>query len=112
MNRTKVSKESPDWFHVITDKKVNDFNDYLIKNEDTLSIFSRYQKWITVTPRTKNRKRPLEGLKKEKMEETSKVMPKWMQIRGTRDHPTEEFMRSQEYKSLRDVIRIYIIYLG
>ena len=66
---------------------MKDYND-TINKEDTLFIVSRYQSWITVTPKRKNRKRPLEKLKaviimlkKANMEETSKVVPNWMQIK-------------------------------
>ena len=41
---------------------MKEFNEKLNK-EDTLFIISRYQSWITVTPKGKNRKRPLEKLK-------------------------------------------------
>lgn len=50
-----------------------------MKNEETLSIFSKFQKWITVTPNSQNRKRPLEKEKIKSMDKTSKIMPNWMQ---------------------------------
>jgi hypothetical protein len=60
--RTKISSGSPEWFNVVNEKKMKEFNEKLNK-EDTLFIISRYQSWITVTPKGKNRKRPLEKLK-------------------------------------------------
>ena len=46
----------------MNEKKIKEFNENINK-EETLFIVSRYQSWITVTPRSKNRKRPLEKLK-------------------------------------------------
>ena len=54
-----------------------------MKNEDTISIFSRYQNWITVTPKHKDRRHPLEKAKATKKEQTSRIMPKWMEIRNS-----------------------------
>ena len=110
MNRTKVSTEAPDWFHVVNDNKIKKWNQKFIDNDDPLSVFSRYQKWITVTPRNKNRRKPLEKIKISKMEETSKVMPKWMQITG-KDKKLEDTMKASEYTSMRDVnIKLVITY--
>lgn len=103
MNRTKISTNAPDWFHVVTEKKAKEFNDRMIAKEDTLSVFSRYNKWITVTPRSKNRKMPLEKLKVEKFEETSKIMPKWMQISSISERPKFDNFKTAEYNSIRDV---------
>lgn len=50
-----------------------------MKSEETISIISKFQRWITVTPKTKNRKRPLERERIQSMDKTSKIMPKWMQ---------------------------------
>ena len=58
-------------------KRLND----KLNNEETVSIFSKFQKWITVTPKHKNRKRPLEKEKIESMDKTSKIMPNWMQAK-------------------------------
>jgi hypothetical protein len=64
-----------------------------------LFIVSRYQSWITVTPKGKNRKRPLEKVKVTNMEETSKVVPNWMQIKHINKPP--DTMRSKDYKAHR-----------
>jgi len=48
----------------ITSKEsIQQYNEYLKKNEDTVSVFSKFQKWITVTPKKMDRKHPLEKLK-------------------------------------------------
>lgn len=52
-----------------------------MQKEDTMCILSKFQKWITVTPKSKNRKRPLENQKKDTMDQTSRIMPKWMQLK-------------------------------
>lgn len=103
MSRTKISDEAPNWFHIVNDKKLKDWNEALAKNEETISVFSRYNKWITVTPKNKNRKKALEKIKIQKMEETSKIMPNWMQIKISKDKIKEDNMRQSEYQSMRDV---------
>jgi hypothetical protein len=103
MNKTKISKEAPEWFQVITEQKIKDFDDDLIKNEDTIRVLSKFQSWITVTPRSKNRKRPLEKQKVGKMDETSKIMPKWMQNKYKKPLCPEIF-RTAEYTSFKKVI--------
>jgi hypothetical protein len=108
MNRTKISDNAPEWFHVINEKKLKDYEAKLIKNEETLSVFSRYQKWITVTPRSKNRKRPLENMKNLKMEETSKIMPNWMQIKVDKNKLKDDILRPAEYISMRNVKKLYL----
>jgi hypothetical protein len=103
-SRTKISSDAPDWFKVVTDEKNKMYDEIIAKNEETLSIFSRYNKWITVTPKSKNRRKPLEKMKIEKMDETSKIMPNWMQIRVKKDMDLYGKMRSAEYNSIRHVI--------
>jgi hypothetical protein len=68
-----------------------------------LFVFSRYQKWITVTPKNQNRKRPLENTKNVKMEETSKIVPKWMQIKVAKDKLQEDQFKSAQFQSFSNV---------
>ena len=103
MTRTKISDAAPQWFNVVNEGKLKAIEEKMIKNEDTLSVFSRYQKWITVTPRSKNRKHPLEKMKKLKMEETSKIVPNWMQIKNHKEEMKEDTLKSAEYVSSRNV---------
>jgi hypothetical protein len=112
MSRTKISDTAPEWFHVVTEKKAKEYEERQIKQEDTLSVFSRYQEWITVTPRSKNRKMPLEKMKVEKFDETSKIMPKWMQIKPTNLAKNDiNDLKVEKYNSLRTVkIIIYYIF--
>lgn len=95
--KTKISKDAPDWFNVCPDWKVKQFDDYLVKNEDTISVFSRYQNWITVTPKHKDRRHPLEKAKATKKEQTSRIMPKWMEIRNSQSTRLPENLKSVEY---------------
>ena len=76
------------------------FNEYLEKNEDTLRIFSRYQNWITVNPKTKDRRHPLEKMKAANMEATSAIMPKWMEIEH-KGKKGPEIFKSVEYYPIR-----------
>ena len=75
-------------------------------------MFSRYNKWITVTPKSKNRRKPLEKMKIEKMDETSKIMPNWMQIKGKKDMELYGMFKSAEYNSIRHVCFFFKFYLG
>ena len=102
-NRTKVSKAAPEWFQVVTEEKNKKFDEIIAKNEETLSILSRYKSWITVTPKSKNRKMPLEKMKIEHFDETSRIMPNWMQIKAKKDKVLFEMMKPVEYNSIRDV---------
>jgi len=102
-NRTKVSRAAPEWFNVVTDEKNKKTDQLIAKNEETLSVLSRYKSWITVTPKSKNRRFPLEKMKIEKFDETSRIMPNWMQIKAKKDKELFEMMRSSEYNSMREV---------
>jgi len=101
--RTKVSKDAPDWFQVVTEEKNKKFADIIANNEETLNILSRYQRWITITPKSKNRRYPLEKMKIEKFDETSRIMPNWMQIKAKKDKELYEMMKPVEYNSIRHV---------
>ena len=50
----------------MSDRKLKEINENL-KKEDTLFIISRFKNWITVTPKSKNRKNPLEKIKAVKL---------------------------------------------
>ena len=59
---TETSKAAPPWFGVL-DKPSNKVLPETSKSFDgTLSYLSKIQGWITVTPRRKNRCKPLEKL--------------------------------------------------
>jgi hypothetical protein len=60
---SKVSKESPEWFKVYDDKTLNDANRKYIENKESLHVLSKFQRWITITPKSKNRNKPLENVK-------------------------------------------------
>ena len=57
---------------------------------------------------------PLEKIKNSKKDETSKIMPSWMQIQIEKGKLKSDEMRSQKYDSIRNVntiIYIMLIYL-
>jgi hypothetical protein len=91
---------------VVTEGKQKEWNEAFEKKGDTLSVFSRFQKWITVTPKNKNRRKALEKVKITKMEETSKIMPNWMQIKVNKEAIKPDEMISTEYQSFKDVMFI------
>lgn len=112
LNQTKISLDAPQWFKFANEKSTQALNELLIKNEDTISIFSKHQQWITLTPRSKNRRKPLEKVKVIKMDETSKIMPKWMQNKHV-TQPCPDTFRSAEYNSLKNVRDNYfILFIG
>lgn len=96
-NKTKISKEAPEWFHVVPEWKAKKFDEELIKKEDTISVFSRYQNWITVTPRSKDRRHPLEKIKPTKKEDASRTMPKWMELKSYPNLRLTENLKSVSY---------------
>ena len=100
-NKTKISKDAPEWFNVVPEWKVKQFNDYIKKNEDTISIFSRYQNWITVDPKNMDRRHPLEKSKVNQMIQTSKIMPKWMELTHTKCGKNPENLKSVEYYPIK-----------
>ena len=55
---------------------------------------------------------PLEKIKNSKKDETSKIMPSWMQIQIEKGKLKPDEMRSQKYDCIRNVnIIIYVILL-
>ena len=50
------------------------------ENEDTINVLSKHQNWITTSPLTNDRRHPFE---KQKVSNTgtSKIMPKWMEMK-------------------------------
>jgi hypothetical protein len=47
---------------------------------------------------------PLEKIKNSKKDETSKIMPSWMQIQIEKGKLRPDEMRSEKYNSIRNVI--------
>lgn len=80
MGDTRISDDSPNWFKLHNFKQYSDINDALIKNNESLHVFSRFQKWITITPDKQNRNKPLENVKLTSLE-SSAIIPYWMQIK-------------------------------
>jgi hypothetical protein len=70
----------PNWLKVCDLKKLDEINDHYIQNKESLHILSKFNRWITVTPTKKDRKRPLEKVRINNLE-SSKIIPYWMQIK-------------------------------
>ena len=96
-NKTKISKGAPKWFNIIPQWKSELFNDELIKKQDTITVFSKNQNWLTVTPKKKDRRNALEKKKILDMDATSKLMPRWMEIKGGKKSP--DIFKSVEYNN-------------
>lgn len=110
MDRTKMSADVPEWFNVVTADKLERKKEAL-QQEGTITIFSRNQNWITVDANNPNRKHPLEKEKKNKMETSSVIMPRWMQIipiKTTKENPKffkrEHFISKGQNKDTRVVM--------
>ena len=106
----KISKEAPEWFNILPDWKIAQFKEYLAKNEDTINIVSKQQGWITVSPRSNDRKRPLEKMKAANMEVTSKIMPKWMEIKH-KNVKRDENLKSVEYYPIRQKCKKLMVFV-
>ena len=98
--QTKISKDAPNWFQKVPPWKIKQINEYLEKNEDTIHILSKHQNWITVTPKHRDRTRPLEKMKAINLEATSKIMPKWMEIKQKEENRVEN-LKSVNYYPIR-----------
>lgn len=79
-NNGPYHKTTPDYFRIL-EKPQNQVDPTHSKGFDgTMTIVSRNQGWITVTPKNKNRKKPVEkfGVSGDAAK-TSKLTPNWMQ---------------------------------
>ena len=70
-----------DWFHIFPDWKIKQLNEHIAKNEEAIHLLSKQQKWITISPKTRDRRHPLEKSKVMNDENHDKLIPKWMKIR-------------------------------
>lgn len=73
----------------------------MAKKEDTITLLSRYRNWLTVTPKNRDRRKALERSKITKMEITSKLMPKWMEIKSKADKSSDKFKSVEYNKALK-----------
>lgn len=80
----------PEW-------KAKLFKEEIINKEDTIKVFSRYQNWITVTPKKQDRRKALERVKILKKDVTSKLMPKWMEIKNKENKIEQDKYKLVEY---------------
>lgn len=92
----------PDW-------KIKQYKDYIAKNEDTIRVLSKHQNWITTSPLTNDRKHPFEKQMASNVE-TSKIMPKWMELKF-RNTKREENLKSIEYYPIRQKCKKQMIFV-
>lgn len=95
----RESKDAPDTFQVITTDKLKRFNKELEKQE-TITLLSKTKNWITVTPKHKNRRKPLESIKVKNVE-GSKILPEWMQPKY-HQQISPDFLTHKSYTSIRN----------
>jgi hypothetical protein len=92
-NQGPYHKTTPDYFRIL-EKPQNQVDPTNAKGFDgTMTVVSRIQGWITVTPRTKNRKKPVEkfGVSGDAAK-TSALTPNWMQCHYPKN--TTDMMKS------------------
>ena len=70
-----------------------------MENEESIRVFSRFNNWITVSPKTKSRKHAFEKNVTTNMQNRDKVIPKWMQQHIDKNKIPEGKFRPQEYLS-------------
>jgi hypothetical protein len=63
---TGNSADSPDWFKINSQESKRKQNELLIENNQSLHVLSKFRNWITITPKSKNRRKPLENEKSVK----------------------------------------------
>ena len=73
------------------------FKEEIAKKEDTIKVFSRYQNWITVSTQNPDRRKALEKIKILKKDVTSKLMPKWMELKHRENRHNDEKFKLVEY---------------
>ena len=73
----------------------------MAKKEDTISVFSKNQNWLTVIPKKQDRRKALEKIRILIMEVTSQLMPNWMEIKYKKDknNLNDDKFKSIEYNS-------------
>ena len=70
-----------------------------LEKQETISLLSKTKNWITVTPKHKNRRNPLEYVKVKNCE-GSKILPKWMQNAYSKPL-TNDLFTHKSYTSIR-----------
>ena len=73
------SKDLPDYLKVYDKSGVKAIDDYYATQNKNLSMFSKFNYWITVDPKSRDRKHYLEK-EKQDLRYESKVAPEWMQV--------------------------------
>ena len=98
-NNTKISPGSPKWFNIFPEWKIKLFKEELSKKEETITVFSKNQNWLTVTPKNQDRRKALEKNKILKMDITSQLMPRWMEIKYIKEknNNNNDQFKSMEY---------------
>ena len=110
VNNYKESNDAPEWFNIIPDWKLKKYKENLARNEETIRIISKHQSWITTTPMSNDRRHPLEKLKVSKREETSKLMPKWMEIKY-KSCKREVVLKSVEYSPIKQKCKKLMVFV-
>lgn len=105
VDATATSHDAPKWFAVPATGDVTKAPGY----DGTLTLLSRINGWITVTPKAKDRSRRVgrhgpfdQSKKKYDLHTVSDLTPAWMQTQGKRPEG-EGFVKVGGFSSLREV---------
>lgn len=72
-SNNKISHDAPQWMKIKDKRKSKGTYD---KN-DTIAVFSRFNQWITLSPKSRSRNQAFEK-QKYSIEKQTKIRPKWM----------------------------------
>lgn len=95
------SKDIPDYMKVYDEKGVDDMNKRIADKGENIELISKFNKWITVTPRRRNRRYILEmngNTRHSNQSSVSKVAPHWM-------HVTPKTKAINSFKTVHNVQR-------
>ena len=98
-----MSKDAPQWFHITNEAQLKKVNDIVTQKEESIRVFSRFNNWITVSPKSKSRKHAFEKNISTNKQNRDKVIPKWMQQPVDKSKIPEHKFKPVEYLST-DVI--------
>ena len=98
------SKEFPNYLKVYDNSGIKAIDNYYASQNKNLSVLSRFNHWITIDPKSKDRKHYMEKIKNDLRCE-SKVSPEWMQI-NPKIRPPNLFKAIQWKNTMKDNTKV------
>lgn len=94
------SKDSPEYLRQYDKEQFGEIDKYYKKNNQNISVLSRFGDWITLPPGCRNRKQALEKVKHGTYE-TSLVAPQWMDIHSKHKDIFKNLKENNNFKSFQ-----------